>query len=119
MATKTAQSSDDEQASQKATQLAISKFGRLDGMVINHGALSPMTRLADASVEEWKRLYDVNFFSALALVSPDSTRRDSIIDRKEGQGDHTPFARHKRERGVCVLGRSDKRIYELGSVRVF
>ncbi|KAK0749607.1 hypothetical protein B0T18DRAFT_427701 [Schizothecium vesticola] len=56
------------EASQKATQLAISKFGRLDGVVINHGALSPMTRLADASVEEWKRLYDVNLFSALALV---------------------------------------------------
>lgn len=33
-----------------------------------------MTRLADASVEEWKKLYDVNLFSALALVSPDSTQ---------------------------------------------
>ncbi|KAK1826676.1 hypothetical protein QBC39DRAFT_363737 [Podospora conica] len=56
------------EASLKATQLAISTFGRLDGVVINHGALSPMTRLADASIEEWKRLYDVNLFSALALV---------------------------------------------------
>ena len=64
-----------QQASQKATQLAIKKWGRLDGVVINHGALSPMARLADASIEEWKTLYDVNFFSALALVSPDLSRK--------------------------------------------
>ncbi len=30
-----------------------------------------MTRIENASVEEWKKLYDANFFSALALVSPD------------------------------------------------
>jgi NADP-dependent 3-hydroxy acid dehydrogenase YdfG len=28
-----------------------------------------MARIADASLEEWKQLYDANFFSALALVS--------------------------------------------------
>ena len=66
-----------QQASQKATQLAIERWGRLDGVVINHGALSPMARLADASIEEWKTLYDVNFFSALALVSPDSSRKET------------------------------------------
>jgi NAD(P)-dependent dehydrogenase (short-subunit alcohol dehydrogenase family) len=44
-------------------------FGRIDGVIINHGVLSPMTRIEDASVEEWKKLYDANFFSALALVS--------------------------------------------------
>ncbi len=57
------------QSAQKATQLALTAFGRLDGAVINHGALSPMTRLENASVEEWKALYDANLFSALALVS--------------------------------------------------
>jgi len=64
-----------QQASQKAIQLAIERWGRLDGVVINHGALSPMARLADASIEEWKKLYDVNFFSALALVSPGWSRK--------------------------------------------
>jgi NAD(P)-dependent dehydrogenase (short-subunit alcohol dehydrogenase family) len=44
-------------------------FGRIDGVVVNHGVLSPMTRIENASVEEWKKLYDANFFSALALVS--------------------------------------------------
>lgn len=37
-------------------------------MVVNHGVLSPMTRLADASVQDWKYLYEINFFSGLALV---------------------------------------------------
>ncbi|KAL2269474.1 hypothetical protein VTJ83DRAFT_1658 [Remersonia thermophila] len=57
-----------EDTAHRATELAILTFGRLDGVVVNHGVLSPIARLADASVEEWKRLYDVNFFSALALT---------------------------------------------------
>ncbi len=53
----------------KVKELAILTFGRIDGVVVNHGVLSPMTRLENSSVEEWKKLYDANFFSALALVS--------------------------------------------------
>ncbi len=48
--------------------LAVATFGRLDGVVINHGVLEPLSRLADADIGAWKRLYDVNLFSALALV---------------------------------------------------
>jgi NAD(P)-dependent dehydrogenase (short-subunit alcohol dehydrogenase family) len=57
----------------RAKELAVLTFGRIDGVVVNHGVLSPMTRIENASVEEWKKLYDANFFSALALVSRDST----------------------------------------------
>ncbi|KAL1843911.1 hypothetical protein VTJ49DRAFT_6854 [Mycothermus thermophilus] len=57
-----------EDTAHRATELAILTFGRLDGVVVNHGVLSPITRLADSSVEEWKKLYDANFFSALALT---------------------------------------------------
>ncbi|KJR89739.1 short chain dehydrogenase reductase [Sporothrix schenckii 1099-18] len=48
--------------------LAVSTWGRLDGVVINHGALTPVQRLADADLDAWKRLYDINVFSALALA---------------------------------------------------
>ncbi|KAK4145378.1 uncharacterized protein C8A04DRAFT_10755 [Dichotomopilus funicola] len=54
----------------RVKELAILTFGQIDGVVINHGVLSPMTRIENASIEEWKKLYDANFFSALALVSP-------------------------------------------------
>lgn len=43
-------------------------FGRLDGLVVNHAILTPIKRIADSTVEEWKKVYDANFFSALALV---------------------------------------------------
>ena len=56
------------QNARKITELAINSFGHLDGIVINHGVLSPMKRVADATPEEWRKLFDANFFSAIALV---------------------------------------------------
>lgn len=47
----------------------MQSFGRIDGIVINHGVLMPIARIEDASIEEWKRLFDANFFSAVAIVS--------------------------------------------------
>lgn len=45
------------------------KFGgKIDGLVVNHAALEPLKRIANSSVEEWKKLYDINLFSPLALV---------------------------------------------------
>ncbi|KAI1116623.1 short-chain dehydrogenase [Nemania sp. NC0429] len=47
---------------------ALKTFGRIDGLVVNHGQLSPITKIADSNAEEWRRAYDVNVFSAVALV---------------------------------------------------
>lgn len=49
---------------------AIKAFGKLDSLIINHGVLKPMATIANASMDEWKYAYDVNLFSALALVGP-------------------------------------------------
>ncbi|KAF4982327.1 hypothetical protein FZEAL_2026 [Fusarium zealandicum] len=51
----------------KLTGLAVSSFGKIDGLVINHGLLTPK-RFADTTVEEWKQIYDVNVFSGIALA---------------------------------------------------
>ena len=53
----------------KIVQLAQKEFGQLDGLVINHGMLEPVQRIANWTAEEWKRHFDINFFSAVALVS--------------------------------------------------
>lgn len=53
----------------RAAGLATSEFGQIDGLVINHGQLSPVTRIADSNVEEWKISFDIGFFSAIELVS--------------------------------------------------
>ena len=42
--------------------------GKVDGIVINHGALEPLKPVADSSIQDWKTLYEINFFSPLALV---------------------------------------------------
>ncbi|KAF6807757.1 short-chain dehydrogenase [Colletotrichum sojae] len=52
----------------KIAEAAVGAYGRIDGIVINHGVLEPVTRLANANLEEWKRAYDINVFSGLALV---------------------------------------------------
>jgi NAD(P)-dependent dehydrogenase (short-subunit alcohol dehydrogenase family) len=49
------------------TELAVKSFGKLDGIVINHGILIPR-RFADCSIEEWKSTYDINVFSGIALA---------------------------------------------------
>lgn len=43
-------------------------FGRIDGLVVNHGSLSPVARLENCSLEEFKNLYNVNVFSAFNIV---------------------------------------------------
>ncbi|CCC08821.1 unnamed protein product [Sordaria macrospora k-hell] len=52
----------------RAVELAHLSYGKLDGVVVNHGVLTPITRLAEASIEDWKNHYDVNVFSALSIV---------------------------------------------------
>ncbi|KAI8725492.1 hypothetical protein NCS52_00120300 [Fusarium sp. LHS14.1] len=51
----------------KLTELAVSSFGKIDGLVINHGLLAPK-RFADTTVDEWKHIYDVNVFSGIAIA---------------------------------------------------
>lgn len=58
---------------QKAVDLTMQEFGRMDGIVINHGVLTPVSPVADCSIEAWKHNFDVNFFSAVAFVSVHTT----------------------------------------------
>jgi NADP-dependent 3-hydroxy acid dehydrogenase YdfG len=52
----------------KAVDTALKNFNRLDGLVVNHGVLAPVKRVADAKAEDWRKAFDINFFSAVALV---------------------------------------------------
>ncbi len=56
------------QVAPKLVELAVQTFGKLDGIVINHGVLSPMKRIVDSNIQDWKHIYDANIFSAVALV---------------------------------------------------
>lgn len=56
-----------DQMPAKLVNLAVSSFGKVDGLVVNHGMLIP-NKFADTSIEEWKKVYDINVFSGIALV---------------------------------------------------
>jgi len=48
----------------KAVDLAISRFGRLDGLILNHGTLGQVKRVADLEIQDWQDCFQTNFFSA-------------------------------------------------------
>lgn len=52
----------------KVVDLALNQWGRIDGMVINHAVAEPISTVAESDAEEWRRAFDINFFSAVALV---------------------------------------------------
>ncbi|GAB7364593.1 hypothetical protein MBLNU230_g5399t1 [Neophaeotheca triangularis] len=52
----------------KAVELAREKFDRVDGLIVNHGVLDPVQRVAESSAEAWRKAFDVNFFSAVAMT---------------------------------------------------
>ncbi|OJJ50280.1 hypothetical protein ASPZODRAFT_128901 [Penicilliopsis zonata CBS 506.65] len=53
---------------QRAVDLAIRSFGGLDGMVLNHGILGQVGKIAGADLEQWKHGFDVNYFSFVAFI---------------------------------------------------
>ncbi|KAK6206153.1 hypothetical protein LQW54_007874 [Pestalotiopsis sp. IQ-011] len=52
----------------KVIEAAAKAFGKVDGIVINHAVLTPLSKLADVDIDEWRRSYDINVASPLALV---------------------------------------------------
>ncbi|CAL5873493.1 uncharacterized protein PFLUO_LOCUS7772 [Penicillium psychrofluorescens] len=54
--------------SQKAVDLALKSFGRVDGLVLNHGVLGQVGKVAEADPEQWTQGFETNFISAVAFV---------------------------------------------------
>lgn len=49
-------------------KIALDRWGRLDALIVNHGALDPVKKVGEATVEEWRRAFDGNVFGGVALV---------------------------------------------------
>lgn len=54
---------------QTAVDLALKEFGQLDGLIINHGIMGQINKIETCDITQWKKVFDVNLFSAVALVS--------------------------------------------------
>ncbi|KAK9318091.1 hypothetical protein V1524DRAFT_161969 [Lipomyces starkeyi] len=57
-----------DKVNEDAIKLAISKFGKLDGIIFNAAILDPIAKISKADIAEWKKLYDVNFFSLIVAL---------------------------------------------------
>ena len=76
---------------QKAVESALEAFGKLDGLILNHGMMDPVTKIETSDVAEWRKLFDVNFFSLVAFVSIE--RSETVICLTEtGQSSHSNVA---------------------------
>lgn len=51
-----------------AIEETLGAFGRIDGLIVNHGVVAPVTSIVRADLDEWKRGFDINFFSAVEFV---------------------------------------------------
>lgn len=51
----------------RAVDKALDKWNRLDSVIVNHGVLDPVKRVANSTAEEWRNCFDINYFSAVAL----------------------------------------------------
>ncbi|KAF3910397.1 hypothetical protein ABW20_dc0103376 [Dactylellina cionopaga] len=48
--------------------VAVSRWGRIDSLILNHGTLDPVATIEDADVESWETTFRTNFFSNVELV---------------------------------------------------
>lgn len=54
---------------QSAVDLALREFGHLNGLIINHGMMGLIDKIEDCDLDGWRKVFDVNFFGAVAFVS--------------------------------------------------
>lgn len=48
----------------------MQRFGGIDSLIVNHGRLEPVRRIATTRVSEWRQTFETNLFSAVELVVP-------------------------------------------------
>ncbi|KAI9738734.1 MAG: hypothetical protein M1834_008239 [Cirrosporium novae-zelandiae] len=53
----------------QVVDLAISNFGAVDGLIVNHGILDPVARISDSKIEDWQDAFNINVFSAITVVN--------------------------------------------------
>lgn len=59
----------DEQVVRSLVEKAAAVSGKIDGLIANAGVLEPVQNVNEITVDRWKKLFDVNFFSIVALTA--------------------------------------------------
>ncbi|TPX35114.1 hypothetical protein SmJEL517_g02458 [Synchytrium microbalum] len=53
---------------QEIVKQTVSKYGKIDGVVLNAGVVEPFAKVKNTDIEEAKRCFDINFFSVWTLI---------------------------------------------------
>lgn len=107
----------------KAVDKALASFGRLDGLVLNHGILGQVGKIAEADPQQWKHGFDVNFTSLVAFVSGlplEGSRHAEISNQGSPGASRYPFASPVEGKNcVHVLRSFHFSIQGMGSIRCY
>ena len=96
----------------KAADLTLKEFGQIDGLIINHGVVSPVTRVEASEAEAWRKCFDVNFFSAVAFVSQaENQEREQRLTHRKAQA---ALPALRKGKGCILLTSSGSAIKALG-----
>ena len=106
---------EDLSLAQKAVDSALEVFGELDGLVVNHGMMDPVVKIETSNIEEWKKLFDVNFFSSVAFVSFKSSETVQCLTQT-GQGSYSNIAQEQWLRRFHLLRRFHGSILNMGRI---
>ncbi|MCJ1481153.1 hypothetical protein MMC06_001309 [Schaereria dolodes] len=52
----------------KTAELTMKEFGQINGLIVNHGIVTPISRVEESEAEVWRKTFDINFFSAVAFA---------------------------------------------------
>lgn len=103
---------------QKAVDSALTRFKALDGLIINHGMMDPVTKIETSDIGEWKNLFDVNFFGAVAFVSIEKPDTGLFLTETD-QSRYSNIARESWLRCFHLLGRFNGSVLNMGRIRCF
>jgi len=65
---------------QESVDLSLKEFGQIDGLIVNHAVLEPVSTVGNSEPEAWREAFDINFFSAVAFVSTQKNPSRQITD---------------------------------------
>lgn len=103
---------------QKAADLATSSWNRIDSLIVNHGVLEPVKRISEVNAEDWRSAFDINVFSAVALVSWCHGRDTPyVLTETTGQSSTTIIAVRRRQDNIHFIWRLCRRIFNMGKLR--
>lgn len=58
----------------------IKHWGRIDGLLLNHGTIGPVTKIADANLSDWENCFATNYFSGVAII------KECLVELRKSRG---------------------------------